>query len=206
MDGNNRWSKKNNCSKYHAYNFGAEKLIKLSRFLFYNYDLNFISAFALSRNNLNRSSSIINSIKKVLSQSLKRLDLNKNDFDIFFIGNFNFLDMETKKKIYEINNIKKNKKKLIIYLNYGGREDIENAAKSMNKSQKPFKDFLHTKNLPDPDILVRTGGYKRISNFLLYQLAFTELFFMKKLWPDIKNNDLNKIIEKFHTIERKFGR
>ena len=76
----------------------------------------------------------------------------------------------------------------------------------MNKSQKPFKDFLHTKNLPDPDILVRTGGYKRISNFLLYQLAFTELFFMKKLWPDIKNNDLNKIIEKFHTIERKFGR
>ena len=91
-------------------------------------------------------------------------------------------------------------------MNYGGREDIEQAAKKNNKSIAHFKNNLITNKISDPDILIRTGGYNRLSNFLLYQLAFTEIFFVKKLWPDFNTTDLKKLISKFYKIERKFGR
>lgn len=204
MDGNNRWSRKSSLSKYDGYKNGASKLISLSNFIFLNTDVNFISAFALSKNNLQRSSDVLKIIKKVLLETLKEYDKKKINYDLFFIGDFDFLDFEVKEKILSINKNNLLKKKLIIYLNYGGREDIQQAAKS--NINKKFETKLLSNKFSDPDILIRTGGFKRISNFLLYQLAFTEFFFLKKLWPDLLPRDIKKIINQFNKIERKFGK
>ena len=205
MDGNNRWAKKKSINKFNAYKKGSEKLIKLSSFIFNKYGVENISAFALSSNNLKRSNYIINTIKKVLDTSLSELENYKINFNIRIIGNFNFLDKETINKILKINNNSLFNKNLYIFLNYGGREDIHQASIKMKKSNH-FPDNLLTKNIPDPDILIRSGGYSRLSNFMLYQISFTELFFIKKLWPDITNKDIVKIIEKYHLIDRKFGK
>ena len=205
MDGNNRWAKKKSINKFNAYKKGSEKLIKLSSFIFNKYGVKNISAFALSSNNLKRSNYIINTIKKVLHTSLSELENYKINFNIRIIGNFNFLDKETINKILKINNNSLFNKNLYIFLNYGGREDIHQASRKMKKSDH-FPDNLLTKNIPDPDILIRSGGYSRLSNFMLYQLSFTELFFIKKLWPDITNKEIVKIIEKYHSIDRKFGK
>ena len=206
MDGNNRWSKKKSISKFTAYKKGANNLIKLSDFIFNNSKTNFISAFALSKNNLDRPSSTLNIIKKVLKISLKELDNKKLNFDIHFFGNFNFIDKKSKDLINQLNKINNYSKKLYIYINYGGREDIEKAAINTKSKNNIFKNNLITSNLPDPDILIRTGGFHRLSNFLLYEIAFTELFFLNKLWPDLNISDLRKIFEKYSIIERKFGR
>ena len=96
-------------------------------------------------------------------------------------------------------------------MNYGSKEEIINACKNLvlkrneEISINSFKNELYTKNIPDPEILIRTGGTKRLSNFLLWQLAYTEIFFVDKLWPDFKGDDFNKIIIKFNKIKRNFG-
>lgn len=107
-----------------------------------------------------------------------------------------------------LNNQKKLKNKLILFINYSGQNDIETTHKNIIKYKyynNNISDFLSTKNIPNPDILFRSGGFKRLSNFMLYEIAFTELFFSKKLWPEIKTSDLKRIINNFYKIERKFG-
>lgn len=205
MDGNNRWSKKNSKSTFEAYQHGANKLMNLSQYIFSNTDVKYISAFALSRNNLNRSIQKINTIKKVLGLSLNKIEEEKLNFNIKFIGEFDFLENQIINKIKLLNQSNKFKKTLYIFLNYGGREDIEKASFHRFK-KKGFDNYLYTKNLPDPDLLIRSGGYSRLSNFMLYQIAFTELFFLKKLWPDLTNKDLNNIFNKFKNIKRNFGK
>ena len=205
MDGNNRWSKKRELSKYDSYKRGASKLVSLSNYIFEYTEINTISAFALSKNNLQRSSKILNVIKKILFESITQFENNKRNYDLVFIGDFNFLQENIKKKIDSINKKQIFKKKLLIYLNYGGREDIQQAAKKFDNKNN-FENNLLTSKYSEPDILIRTGGYRRISNFLLYQLAFTELFFLNKLWPDLSNADIKKIISQFNKIERKFGK
>ena len=205
MDGNNRWSKKRDLSKYESYKRGASKLVSLSNYIFKYTEINTVSAFALSKNNLQRSSKILNIIKKILFESLIQFENYKKNYDLVFIGDFDFLEEKIRKKIDSINKKQIFKKKLIIYLNYGGREDIQQAAKNFNNKNN-FESNLLTFKYSEPDILVRTGGYRRISNFLLYQIAFTELFFLNKLWPDISNTDIKKIILQFNKIERKFGK
>ena len=205
MDGNNRWSKKNDKTSYHSYKLGAKNLLSLSDYIFSNTQTNIISAFALSRNNLKRSLNIIKVIKKILSEMLNYYENNKTNYDLFFIGDFNFLESEIRNKILSINKKNLFKKKLVIYFNYGGKEDIQQAAK-LCKDNKSFEKNLLGNKFPDPDILIRTGGFRRISNFILYQLAFTEIFFLKKLWPDLTKTDIKKIVTQFKMIERKFGK
>ena len=205
MDGNNRWSKKNGKTSYYSYKLGANKLLSFSDYIFSNTQTNIISAFALSKNNLKRSLNIIKVIKKILSEMLNHYENNKINFDLFFIGDFNFLESEIRSKILSINKKNLFKKKLVIYFNYGGREDIQQAAK-LCKDNKSFEKNLRGNKFPDPDILIRTGGFRRISNFILYQLAFTEIFFLKKLWPDLTKADIKKIVSQFKMIERKFGK
>jgi len=205
MDGNNRWSKKNDKTNYHSYKLGANNLLSLSDYIFSNTQTNIISAFALSRNNLKRSLNIIKVIKKILSEMLNQYENNKINYDLFFIGDFNFLESELRNKILSINKKNLFKKKLVIYFNYGGKEDIQQAAK-LCKDNKSFEKNLLGNKFPDPDILIRTGGFRRLSNFILYQLAFTEIFFLKKLWPDLTKTDIKKIVSQFKMIERKFGK
>ncbi len=214
MDGNSRWSNLNKYSKYKGYKTGADNLFKLSSYIFDNYEVNIISAFALSSSNLLRPPNDIITIKKVLNYSLNKLLKQNIDFKVKFIGNLSFLDRELKKKINEIKRLNlliKNKKQLLIFINYSGQEDILRSVNRLNKSnlrasKRNFLDNLYTKNIEDPDILIRSGGYVRISNFMLFQLSFTELFFLKKLWPDVSTKDVKKIIHKFSVIERKFGK
>ncbi len=211
MDGNNRWSKKNNKTKYFSYKLGAKKLIDLSKFIFDSYDINFVSAFALSKHNIKRGSYLQNIIKRVLRDFLDQ-DSHKNNynFNITFKGDLSFLP---KKMVKEIKNLEKSNKKsknqLIIYLNYSGRDDIIAATKSLNKNKISneliFQKFLKSSKTPDPDMLIRSGGFKRLSDFFLYQVSFTDFFFTKTLWPDVKKSQINKFINEFYKIERKFG-
>ena len=110
-----------------------------------------------------------------------------------------------------IKKLKKFNKNLIIYINYSGKDDIKQAAMKYclhlknNKNRIRYEDFLLTNKIPDPDLLIRTGGYSRLSDFLIYQSTFSELFFTKKLWPDFNKNDLHRILDKYNSLERKFG-
>ena len=211
MDGNNRWSKKKNLNLSKGYASGAYKLIKITNHIFKNYDVKYISAFALSKNNLNRSKIIISTIKKVLLDFLNKYEQNFNfNFKIKFIGDLNFFNKEIRDKIKLIENMNSSSKyNLIIFINYSGQSDITNSITTLNKFSKinelSFSKILNTKNLPNPDLLIRTGGFQRLSNFMLYQLAFTELYFTKKLWPELTNTDIDKYLKNFHRTDRKFG-
>jgi len=211
MDGNNRWSKVKGINKYQSYSKGAKNLLKLSNDIFLRTNVNYITAFALSANNLKRSKSIINTIIKILDLNLDQALDKKINFSISIRGDLRFLSSEIKKKIELLEKRKiDDKKKLIILLNYSGRQDIiETSLKIINsKKMINLKNFATTSilsGLPDPDLLIRTGGYQRISDFLLFNISFTELFFTKKLWPDLRFNDVLRIINKFNNIERKFG-
>ena len=212
MDGNNRWSKQNRLNKFKGYKAGVENLLRITDHLFNNSNVHYISAFALSKNNLKRPQSLIKILKNILIEFLNNESkLNScKKYNIRFIGDRNFLSKDINNKIDYIENLKKNSKKfLIIYLNYSGRQDIIQAAKKFKLSKyknKPFSKFLLTSKYPDPEVLIRTGGFSRISDFLIYQLTFTEFFFSKKLWPDLKINDVLNILNKYYSIERKFGR
>ena len=209
MDGNYRWSKKNNIPKYDSYKYGANKLLELTKFAFEKYNINYVSAFALSKHNLKRGSSIIKIIKMVLYEFLE-LNKNKNNhnFNIIFKGNLNILPKKLVNDLKYLEN-SKFKHNLIIYINYSGKDDILSATKLLNKSininDNIFKKSLKSSSIPDPDMLIRTGGFKRLSDFFLYQVSFTELFFTNTLWPDLKKSNIKKFIKQFNEIDRKFG-
>lgn len=212
MDGNNRWSKRNKINPYEAYIKGSKKLLEISEFIFSNYNTKYITAFALSKNNLKRPIEKIKLLKSVIEYFLDDLSkISQFKFKILVKGNINFLNKRLIKKINELNS-KNNQysKCLIILINYSGQSDIIDAVKHLVKSKKKinklnFEKNLFLNNIPNPDILIRTGSFQRISNFMLYQLAFTDFFFLKKLWPDISRQDLIKIFEKYKKIDRKFG-
>lgn len=211
MDGNNRWSKINGKNKYQSYTKGANNLLQLSNEIFLKTKVNNITAFALSANNLKRPKSVIHSILKILDLNLDRALEKDINFSISIRGDLRFLDSEIKKKIQLLEQKKiYNNKKLIILLNYSGRQDIiDTSLKIINSKKKinleNFEANSILSGLSDPDLLIRTGGYQRISDFLLFNISFTELFFTKKLWPDLSYSDVLKIINKFNNIERKFG-
>ena len=210
MDGNNRYSKKKDISLYDSYSLGAKKIINLSNFIFNNFNTKIISAFGLSNNNTKRSDRLIKVLIKVLEQFLDDNNFNyKINFNIIFKGDLSFFSKKTNLKIKNFqkqNN--KHSKSLVIYLNYSGRIDIIKAATKYNFRKidnNKFRLLLSTMEFPDPDILIRTGGYNRISDFFLFQISFTELFFIKKLWPELSRSDIKNIISKFSNIRRKFG-
>jgi undecaprenyl diphosphate synthase len=212
MDGNNRWSKKNNINLFDSYLSGAQNLIKLTNHIFHKYDTSYVSAFALSKSNLKRSANLISTLVRVLESFLNK-DPSEFIFNyqIVFIGDKSFLKSYLKKKISNLEQYnKKCKKKLFIYINYSGQDDIINSSKKIYSNKQKinkinFKNNLITNFLPNPDLLIRTGGYQRISDFMLYQLSFSELMFTKILWPNLKISNIDKYIKKYSKIERKFG-
>ena len=140
-----------------------------------------------------------NEIDSIIKQGIK----------INILGEINKLASDIKSNLKKSVLLTKSNKKIIVNLaiNYGSKNEILRAFKKTKKkiNINNFKNYLYTKNLPDPDILIRTGGHQRLSNFLLWQLAYSELFFLKKLWPDFNSNDLIKIIKKFKKNKRNFG-
>ena len=139
-------------------------------------------------------------------------DLNKQNIKLKIIGIKNFSTRLNKLlNISEKKTSKNTKLQINLALNYGSKSELVNAFKNLIKNndkinEKNLSKHLQTKNIPDPDILIRTGDKKRLSNFLLWQLAYSEIFFEKKLWPDFNENDYNKIIKKFRSIKRNFGK
>ena len=211
MDGNNRWSKKKNINKFQSYSKGAKNLIELSNKIFEKTEVKFITAFALSSNNLKRSKNIIDTILNILDINLDQALEKKINFSISIRGNLRFLSSKLKKKIELLE--KKNSfhtKKLIILINFSGRQDVIDTINKIKHSKKSIniKNFYLNSilsDIPDPDLLIRSGGYQRISDFLLFNISFSELFFTKKLWPDLNFNDIQRIITKYRKLERKFG-
>ena len=138
-------------------------------------------------------------IKSVMSQGIK----------INIIGEMNKLSPEVKKILKKTMHLTKKNKKILVNLaiNYGSKNEILNAIKKTKKklSLKNFEKNLFTKNIPHPDILIRTGGHQRLSNFMLWQLAYAELFFLKKLWPDFNSKDLKRVINQYKQSKRNFG-
>ena len=212
MDGNNRWSIKRKINLFDSYLVGSKKLLSISNYIFSNYETKYITSFALSKNNLNRPSEKLKTLIKVLEYFVDdKHKLNEFKFNILIKGNFSFLNRKLIKKINELNLDNKNySKSLIILLNYSGQDEIFDSVKQIVKNKEKVNKHNFEKNLllsgiPNPDMLIRTGGYKRISNYMLYQLAFTDFFFTKKLWPDINNNDIKKFYNIFYKLDRKFG-
>ncbi len=212
MDGNHRWSVKNNIDPFDSYIKGSEKLLEISEYIFNNFETQYITAFALSKNNLKRTNEKIRILKSVLKYFLEDIEsLSKFKFRISIKGNLSFLSKRLLSKINDLNSKNhKFKKNLIILVNYSGQDDILNSITKISKlklkpSKTNFEKNLFLGSISNPDLLIRTGGYHRISNFMLYQLSFTDFFFLKKLWPELKKNDVKNIINNFKKINRKFG-
>ena len=215
MDGNGRWGLK----KKNSRNYGHLKGLKTVEIVIraaIEKKIKYLTLYTFSTENWNRPEKEINFLFNLIRTSLKK-NLNKiikQGIKINIIGKKEGLPIDIIKIIKLIENKTLNNKKVIINiaLNYGSKEEIINACKTLSKTNEKeinvnnFKKKLYTRNMPDPEILIRTGGAKRLSNFLLWQLAYTEIFFVDKLWPDFNEEDFNKILNKFYNIERKFGK
>ncbi len=212
MDGNGRWGLKNKKSRNAGHKAGLKSVEKIIKETIKN-KIKYLTLFAFSTENWKRPKKEINFLFNLLESFLiSRIDeLNKQNIKLKIIGVKNF----SKKLNKILNNSEKktykNKKLQInLALNYGSKSELITAFKYLKKKRKKINEenlskYLETKNIPDPDLLIRTGNTKRLSNFLLWQLAYTEIFFEKKLWPDFNEKDYNKIIKKYKNIKRNFG-
>ena len=213
MDGNGRWGIKNKKSRNMGHKAGLtsiEKIIKKT----VEKKIKFLTLYAFSTENWKRPKREVQFLFNLLEEFLitKTNQLNKQDIKFTVIGSRkNF----SKKLVTILSNseesTKKNKSLQInLALNYGFRSELINAISIMRKNNILFNEsnitkHLYTKNVPDPDLLIRTGNTNRLSNFLLWQLAYSEIYFVKKLWPDFSTKDYNKILNNFKNIKRNFG-
>ena len=212
MDGNGRWGKKRKKGR----NFGHINGVKTVRKIVeasIKFKIPIITFYVFSTENWKRPRTEINFLFQLLikyfNQEIK--NVISNGIKINIIGKIKNLPFKLKSALKKTIKLTQKNKRITINLaiNYGSKDEIITSIKKIknnkNINKKNLEKNLYTKNLPDPDILIRTGGHKRLSNFMLWQLAYTELYFIKKLWPDFKMNDLKKIIYDYRTIKRNFG-
>jgi undecaprenyl diphosphate synthase len=210
MDGNGRWGEKKNKGRNFGHLKGVEtvkKVVKTSIKL----KIPIVTFYVFSSENWKRPKKeidflfkliknyFLNEIKNIIDQGIK----------INIIGEINLLSADIKNTLKKTIQLTKKNKKIIVNLaiNYGSKNEILNALKK-TKSKiniKNFENNLYTKDIPDPDILIRTGGHKRLSNFMLWQLAYSELYFLNKLWPDFSSHDLINTVNKYKKSKRNFG-
>ena len=214
MDGNGRWGLKRKKSRNYGHLKGiktVETVIKSSLIK----KIPYLTLYTFSTENWKRPETEINFLFDLIRKSLKKKinKIIKQGIRVNIIGKKKELPHDIKKiiKLIEKKTIKNKKITLNLALNYGSKEEIINAFSNLVSKKKGkininnFEQELYTRNIPDPEILIRTGGAKRLSNFLLWQLAYTEIFFIDKLWPDFNENDFNKIVIKYNKIKRNFG-
>jgi len=213
MDGNGRWGKKRGKSRNFGHLKGVniiENIVKES----IKIKIPILTFYTFSTENWKRPRKEISFLFKLIEDYFNKEinNLVKNGVKINILGNINALPKRIKKCLTKSMSVTKNCKKIIVNLaiNYGSKYEILNAYKQIKRKKvkisfKGFERNLYTKGMPDPDLLIRTGGQKRLSNFLLWQVAYSELYFIKKLWPDFKISDYRKIIKDFKKIKRNFG-
>ena len=215
LDGNKRWAKKNNCTKIFGYSKGFENIKNLVK---YSLDLNLknLTIFALSSENYNRSS--VNIIYDIIYNNFSNFFdelIKDNGVKINIFGSKKNLPNKIIEIFEKIENLSVNNKilNLNIAFNYGFKNEIKDVLKLIKNTQEDInlddansiKKLFYLGSLPDPDLLIRTGGYQRLSNFVMYNLTYTELFFTETLWPDFSEHEFKSIISKYLKISRKYG-
>ena len=213
MDGNGRWGLKYKNSRNAGHKSGLKTVEKIIKETIKN-KISYLTLFAFSTENWKRPQKEINYLFNLLENFLSNRisDLNKQNIKLKILGSKKFSPKLNKL----LNNSEKwtsknTKLQINLALNYGSKSELIDAFKKIKKSksiinEKNLSNNLQTKNLPDPDILIRTGNTKRLSNFLLWQLAYSEIFFEKKLWPAFNEKDYNRIIKEYRNIKRNFGK
>jgi len=213
MDGNGRWGIKYRNSRNAGHKVGLKTVEKIIKETIRN-EIKFLTLFAFSTENWKRPKKEVNYLFNLLENFLlNRIeDLHNQNIKLKILGSKKFSKKLNKLLIYSEKKTAKNTKLQInLALNYGSKSELINAFKKIKKnrnviSEKNLSKNLQTRNIPDPDLLIRTGNTKRLSNFLLWQLAYAEIFFEKKLWPDFNEKDYIKIIKKYKKIKRNFGK
>ncbi len=215
LDGNKRWSKKNKFTNVYGYSRGFENIKNLVDYSL-SIKLSYLTIFALSSENFKRSS--ISSIYQIIYKNFTKMfdDLVKDKgVKINIFGDRENLPLRIIKIFEKIESLSSNNSELNLNIafNYGFKNEIKKILKKVKKNDhdinietdKDIKKLFYLGAIPDPDILIRTGGYQRLSNFIMYNLTYTEFFFTKTLWPDFNNKEFTSIIEKYLKIERKYG-
>ena len=214
MDGNGRWALNRRKSRNYGHQQGLKTIEKIVDYSIKK-KISYLTLFTFSSENWDRPKNEVNFLFKLIENYFKKnlLKVIRNGIRVKIIGN-KFMLARNLRKIIKLaeNRTKKNKKISIqLALNYGSKNEIINSIRIINKkkqkiTKKNFEKNLYTSGLPDPDILIRTGGQRRLSNFLLWQTAYTEIFFVNKMWPDFSIDDFQKILNKFKEIKRNFGK
>jgi len=213
MDGNGRWGLKYKNSRNAGHKAGLKTVERVIKETLKN-KIKFLTLFAFSTENWKRPKKEINYLFSLLENFLinRVEELHKQNIRLKILGSKKFSPKLNKLLNFSEKKTSKNKKLQInLALNYGSKLELINAFKKINKSgdkvnEKNLERYLQTKDIPDPDILIRTGNTKRLSNFLLWQLAYTEIFFNKKLWPAFTEKDFKEIIKEYKNIKRNFGK
>jgi undecaprenyl diphosphate synthase len=214
MDGNGRWGLKKYNDRNKGHYYGLQNINKVIKNCI-KLHIKYLTLYTFSTENWNRPKKEIEYLfflfKFFYQKNFNKI--NKNNIRIKFIGDLKNIPADLKVIIKKIQEKTKNNNRITVVFafNYGAKSELINAFKKIHKNKKNkiseqlISNNLYTKNMPDPDILVRTGGEKRLSNFLLWQLSYAELFFIEKSWPDFNFLDLKKIVNKFSAIKRRFG-
>ena len=213
MDGNGRWGLKYKRSRNEGHKAGLKTVEKIIKATIKN-KISFLTLFAFSTENWKRPKKEINYLFTLLENFLMNRinDLHKQNIKLQILGSKKFSPKLNKiLSNSEKKTSKNNKLQINLALNYGSKSELIEAIKKMKKnkntiSERNLSKNLQTKNIPDPDLLIRTGNTKRLSNFLLWQLAYSEIFFEKKLWPAFNEKDYNRIIKEYKSIKRNFGK
>lgn len=217
MDGNRRWAKLNKFNNFRGHKKGADKLSEIVKFS-YEIGIKYLTVYAFSSENWSRSEVEIQQLKSLLMNFLKQSIKQFKDYKVAIkiIGDYQRFGKEISNKLEETISLFPQQEQtqlvLNIALSYGGREEIINTIKNLEQAelekldQESFAKKLYTGHSCDPDLLIRTGGEFRISNFLLWQIAYSELFFTKTLWPDFSQEEFCQIIADFIRRERRYGR
>ncbi len=213
MDGNGRWGLKYKNSRNAGHKAGLKTVERVIKETLKN-KIKFLTLFAFSTENWKRPKKEIHYLFSLLENFLinRVEELHKQNIRLKILGSKKFSPKLNKLLNFSEKKTSKNKKLQInLALNYGAKLELINAFKMINKSgdkvsEKNLERYLQTKDIPDPDILIRTGNTKRLSNFLLWQLAYTEIFFNEKLWPAFTEKDFKKIIKEYKNIKRNFGK
>lgn len=221
MDGNGRWATKRGLPRTAGHKKGAEVVVQIAKAA-KEFGVKYLTLYAFSTENWKRSPEEIGALMQLLRQYLDKnfKELEQNDVKIRFIGERYMLDADIVEKMERLERNTAENKSLVlqIALSYGSRQEILNTAKEIaervkNGDMQPqdideqtFSAMLYTGGVPDPDLLIRTSGEQRISNYLLWQIAYSELFFTKTLWPDFAKEEFKSIIENYQTRERRYGK
>jgi len=212
MDGNGRWGIKKKRSRNYGHLKGLDAVEKIIRASIKK-KIPHLTLYTFSTENWNRPHNEINFLFNLIRNSMKKniKRITNQGIKINIIGKKKGLPKDISQTINSIQKITNKNKRITVNLalNYGSKEEIISACKLLKNEKhiniKKFENKLYTKNIPNPDLLIRTGGTKRLSNFLLWQMAYTEIFFVDDLWPDFNEKLFNKIVKNFYNIKRNYG-